>query len=260
MFRLFGISLADVGLRGAADLVQTALKLPGQQLVVTANPEILVYARRHPTYQKLLAGAGLVVPDGFGVILASYLFREPLARGRVTGVDLVELLIAESGAKGYSLFFIGSASNDILQKATLYFLKKYTKINIVGYEKGPIFSKNHSQFPMLDTDNDKLLASIREKKPDVILVGFGHPKQEEWLSYYLPQLPVKVGIGVGGAFDYFAGTLPRAPRFMSAIGFEWLWRLFMEPRRLKRILTAILIFPVLALSDCIKGLFHVEQA
>lgn len=258
MFQLFGINLADVSLRGAADLIQASLRLPGQQLVVTANPEILVYARRHPSYRSLLQGASLVLPDGMGVLLASYLSAHPLRKGRVRGVDLVDILVRESGTKAYSVFFIGSASNDILQKATLNFINKYSKINIVGCESGPRLGSN-SDFPISDPNNDKLLEIIREKKPDIILVGFGHPKQELWLSYYLPQLPVKVGIGVGGSFDYFAGVVSRAPRFMQSIGLEWLWRLLLEPWRIKRIFTALVIFPWLLLVDCFRRMFHMEQ-
>jgi N-acetylglucosaminyldiphosphoundecaprenol N-acetyl-beta-D-mannosaminyltransferase len=256
MYKAFGVTIADPGLRGAADLIQASLRLPQSQLVVTANPEILVYARRHPDYRTVLEQSGLVLPDGIGVVLASYLTKTPIVKGRVPGVDLVELLVSESGRNGYSLYFIG---NSDLQKATQYFSLKYSNIRISGYNTGPTFSADEG-LPLTSEVNDGLIADIILKKPDIILVGFGHPKQERWLNYYLPKLPVKVGIGVGGSFDYFSGRARRAPRLFRSLGLEWLWRLCVEPSRFLRILVATVVFPFYLLKDSILQMFHVEQS
>lgn len=259
MYKVFGISVADVGLRGAADLVQASLRLPGQQLVVTANPEILVYAHQARVYREILKHAGLVVPDGIGVVLASYLGLKPIRLGRVTGVELTELLVKESNLKNYSVYFVGG-DYDTLQKATHYLVDKYGKINISGYFVGPRLSPKDS-FPLAGDVNQALVDDILLKKPDIIFVGFGHPKQELWFNYYLPRLVgVKVGIGVGGAFDYFSGKICRAPNWLRMLGLEWLWRLLADPGRLSRILVAVLVFPALVLLDGIKNLFHVEQS
>lgn len=256
-FHIFGLTIADGGTTRALDTVQGFLRSGGKHLVVTANPEILVYARRHPAYRQVLRQAALIVPDGAGVVFASWLSGQPLIFGRVTGVELVEKLVSESTKRGFSIFLAG-ASNDVLQKATQYLAYKYGKINIVGYSEGPLFRAD-SKFPLNDSKNEELINKIRQASPDILLVGFGHPKQELWLSYYLPQLSVKVGIGVGGTFDYLSGVVARAPGLFQSLGLEWLWRLVNEPRRFKRIFTAVVVFPLILVIDLFKGLFHVEQ-
>ncbi len=247
-FTLFGLSVSNLGFAGTLGRIIGFAKGDGHHLVITANPEIMVYAHNHPEYRQILQGASLVVADGIGLVMASYLSSSPLTNGRVVGIDLVKELVKNSGEKGYSVFLVG-VDNEILQKATLNLSSSYSKINIVGYKQGPIFAKN-AQFPLSDLKNDELLVAINQAKPDILLVGFGHPKQELWLNYYLPQLPVKVGIGVGGSFDYLAGDIKRSPRVLQMIGLEWLWRLFSNPwLRLARIFTAVAVFPILFFVD-----------
>jgi N-acetylglucosaminyldiphosphoundecaprenol N-acetyl-beta-D-mannosaminyltransferase len=257
MFTLFGIKFADIGLNEALAKVQGFLQDSKKHLVVTANPEIMVYSHNHPEYKKILQNTDLVVIDGVGLVLVSYFSRNPLTKGRVTGVELVENLVKNSVSGEYTIFLTGE-TDSVLEKATLNFSSKYTKINIVGYKSGPIFSKD-DKFPLQNKDNDALLEEIKNKKPDILLVAFGHPKQDLWLNYYIPQLPIKIGIGVGGALDYFAGKAIIPPKVFRSLGLEWLWRLVLEPKRAKRIFTAVVIFPMLVLGDLIKKLFHVEQ-
>ena len=86
--------------------------------------------------------------------------------------------------------------------------------------------------------------------PQLLLVAFGHPKQESWIVQNLPNLPsVLIAIGVGGSFDYWSDTIKRAPRWMRWIGLEWLYRLFKEPKRFGRIMDAVFVFPLEAFKD-----------
>lgn len=255
--RIFGLTIQDIGLSRALETIQGFLRTGARHLVVTANPEILVYAKQHPGYHGALHQASLILPDGVGLVAVSWLIGQPILSGRVTGVDLAEQLVKLSTSGNFSVFLVGER-NEVLQKATQYFINKYEKVNIVSYVNGPIFTPD-STFPLTNETNDKLLQQIREKKPDLLLVGFGHPKQELWLSHYLPSLPVKVGIGIGGSFDYFAGAVARAPGAIRSLGLEWLWRLIIQPWRWKRITTAVVIFPCLAIFEALAGLFHVEQ-
>jgi len=96
----------------------------------------------------------------------------------------------------------------------------------------------------------QLLERIRAAAPTIVLVGLGAPKQERWIVRHAADFPsARVMMGVGGAFDMWAGRLPRAPGLLHRLGLEWAWRLALEPHRLRRITRATLVFPFLALTD-----------
>jgi len=257
MFRIFGLDIQDISLAEILLKIREAIAVNKQMLIVTANPEILVYSQKSKKYYEILKKA-ILLPDGIGIVLASLFGRHFIKNGRVRGVDLVQELVKNSANLGYSVYIIGTSSNDILQKATQNFSSTYGKINIIGYDSGPNFDKK-AEFPLNNVENDKLLTILQQLKPDVLLVAFGHPKQEFWLDYYLPQLPVKIGIGVGGTFDYLAGVVKSPPLMFKRLGLEWFWRLIIQPARIKRIFTAVIVFPCLFGGYLIKKLFHVEQ-
>jgi len=97
---------------------------------------------------------------------------------------------------------------------------------------------------------DEMIDAVLSAAPTIVLVGLGAPKQERWIARHADAFPsVRVMIGVGGAFDMWAGSRRRAPRAFRRLGLEWLWRLTLEPRRLPRIIRATVVFPVLAVFD-----------
>jgi len=118
--------------------------------------------------------------------------------------------------------------------------KKYLpKINIVGAEQGSDGEMSFDKW-----DNEVIVKHINSVKPDILFVALGHYKQEKWIFDNLKKLKtVKLAMGVGGAFDFYSGRAERAPEHIQSSGFEWLWRLFKEPHRYKRIFTAVIVFP-----------------
>src|SRR3989338_5352072 len=97
-----------------------------------------------------------------------------------------------------------------------------------------------------DWDNRVIIEHINAVKPEILFVALGHGRQEKWIYENFEKLPsVKLAMGVGGAFDFFAGRIRRAPKLLRSVGLEWLWRLILEPRRYGRILNAVLVFPYL---------------
>ncbi len=226
------------------------------RLVVTANPEILVMAYKNSQYRAVLQAAGLVLADGAGTVLASYFTGDPLSKGRVIGVDLVESLMAGHGAPGCSVFLLGKSA-DILQKATHNIMSKYGKSSVIGYEEAPQFV----DIAELDSNRQhiELISKINNTHPDILLVGFGHPKQELWLDKYLGQTGAKVGIGVGGSFDYISGVVKRPNLYIRKVGLEWAVRLFRQPIRYRRIINACIVFPCLFAKERLSALFHVEH-
>ena len=99
-----------------------------------------------------------------------------------------------------------------------------------------------------EEDAPTILAMIRTAAPHLLLVAFGAPAQDLWITKHLTEMPsVRVAVGVGGTFDFLAGRVKRAPAFMRSLGLEWLWRMIREPRRIGRIWRAVAVFPVLVL-------------
>lgn len=198
--------------------------LAATQRVVTLNPEMVMAARHDAKLRESIQHAALVTADGVGVIWAARLLGGGWL-ARVTGVDLVERLAALSAERGYRLFLLGGAEG-VAAEAARRLRARYPGVVIAGICVG---SPN-------DRDADAVLATIRQARPDALVVAFGVPAQEIWLTAHAEQLGVTVAIGVGGALDYIAGTVRRAPRWMRRAGLEWLFRLIRQPWRWRRML------------------------
>lgn len=216
-----------------------ALRRSSRNLVVTLNPEILMAARANPTLRSAIEDAALVVPDGVGLQLATrYLGLAPKAR--VPGIDLFSRLIAESVERHERVFLLGG-QRGVAVEAAENIRRKYPRVTIVGTDTEIRFWGGHL------TDK-KLCQRIRRAQPDLLFAGFGSPKQEIWLKQHVPHLPsVKIGMGIGGTLDVYAGRVRRAPVLFRRVGFEWTWRLLTQPWRIQRIFTATIRFSIAVL-------------
>lgn len=192
--------------------------------IVTLNPEMVMAARRDVTLRESIQSAALVTADGVGVVWAARL----LGGGqfaRVTGVDLVERLAELSAQHGYRLFLLGGAEG-VAAEAASRLRWRYPGLVIAGTYVGSPHER----------DAGATLSAIRQARADALVVAFGVPAQERWLAAHAGQLGATVAVGVGGALDYIAGTVPRAPRWMRRAGMEWLFRLIRQPWRWRRML------------------------
>jgi len=189
--------------------------------ITTPNPEILVYASTHPEYKVRLNTADIALPDGIGLLLGGYIMGKQLPE-RIAGVDFMEKLCLACREKPMSIGFLGGRGG-VAELAAERLKKKYPWITVVwvGEEWGT-------------SKNDALRYSNLEKPIDILFVAFGHPKQEKWIYENLDNLPVKAAMGVGGAFDYLSGKVVRAPKVVRLLGFEWLFRLIVQPWRWRR--------------------------
>lgn len=207
---VLGVKIDDVSLDQAVEIVKGWLDRPGQHQIVTPNPEIVVMAQKDPSLKNILNNADLAVPDGVGLKL----FTDIVCH--TPGVDLMEALIKLSTEKGFTVGFLGGREG-VANKTSECLSRKYPKLKVV-------FARSEGE--VLPTT-------------DLLFVAFGPPKQEKWIANNLPKLPVKVAMGVGGAFDYLSHLIPRAPKSVRTIGFEWLFRLIIQPWRLTRQLALI---------------------
>jgi len=201
--------------------------------IVTPNPEILVLANKAKEYKKILNKAGVAIPDGIGIVISGKIlgitFKE-----RITGVELLESLCLAVAKKPITVGFLGGGEG-IAEKTAECLVEKYPGLKVAFAHPDYNFYKNYNDYNGY-------------KRIDILFVAFGAPKQEMWMSEHLDKLPVRVAIGVGGAFDYISGKVPRAPRLVQKLGFEWLFRLIRQPWRIKRQL-ALLEFIFLVLRE-----------
>lgn len=191
--------------------------------VVTVGTEMAMAARKSRDLADLLNGATLLVPDTSGIVWASSVLGNPVPE-KVAGIDLLERLAEVSAKKGYGIFLLGGKPG-IAEKAAENLQERFPPLKVAGTHHG-YFQEN---------DNEAIISAIKATSPHILLAALGFPRQERWLEKNVRDLGV-VGIGVGGSFDVLAGTLRRAPHWMRRCHLEWLWRLFQEPSRWKRML------------------------
>lgn len=240
---ILGVLINKLSKTGVLGRIETFLADGKQHYIVTPNPEMVMAAEKDKEFLEILNKADLTVPDGFGLILASHYLRRPLEE-RVTGVDLMLDICRLAEQKKCSVFFLGG-DEGVAKKTTDTLQKKIPQLKIAGAESGGIINNQE-----LTISNQQLLEKINNTKPDILFVAFGAGKQEKWIVYNSKNLStVKIAMGVGGAFDFISGKIKRAPRSIQKIGLEWLWRLFMQPKRWKRILTATIKFSWLIIKN-----------
>lgn len=170
-----------------------------------------------------LTRADLVVPDGIGIVWA--LRRAGNKRQqRVTGVDLVETLLARMALAGLKIYLLGGKPG-VAVAAAAQLVKRWPQVQVVGC--------HHGYFA--DEASPGLIAEINQAGPALLLVGMGVPRQETWLAEHWSELSVPLGIGIGGLLDLWAGRTVRAPYFIRKIGLEWAFRVWKEPQRWKRL-------------------------
>jgi len=193
--------------------------------IVTADASMAVIARHDPELHAIVDGADLVTPDGAGIIIASRLLGVPV-RYKVSGVDLVAHLCALSAGKGYKIFFLGAAPG-VAAEAAAKAQARWPGTQIVGVCDGYFSSEQEPG----------VLAQIKDAAPDIVMVAFGIPKQEKWIARHKAALGAPVFMGIGGSFDVLSGRVKRAPVFMQRFGFEWLYRLIQNPKKISKVMT-----------------------
>jgi N-acetylglucosaminyldiphosphoundecaprenol N-acetyl-beta-D-mannosaminyltransferase len=209
------------------DVTNTLVKWAlGQQPhhVVTVNPEFVMIGQENKEFLQVLKSASLRIADGIGILWASYLLGKPITE-RVTGVDTVRSFTKEASKHGVRFFFLGAAPG-IAELAADSLRKEYPGLQIVGTYAGT---------PKVE-DEEEICERIKSVHPQVLFVAYGAPIQDLWIARTAHKLKIPVAIGVGGTFDFLAGTAIRAPRWMRRSGLEWLFRLIQEPRRWRRML------------------------
>jgi N-acetylglucosaminyldiphosphoundecaprenol N-acetyl-beta-D-mannosaminyltransferase len=220
---VLGIPFHNVTMDETVTLIEEQIREGGFHQVATANVDCLKNAIHDQRLRDTLCSCDMIVPDGMPVVWMSRLIGTPL-KERVSGVDLVERLAEVSARRGYGIFLLGASENHS-QRAAKVLQQRFPELRIVG-------RYSPEAQPLEKMDHEEILRRIEEAEPEILLVAFGNPKQEEWLAMHRDRLKVPVCIGVGGTLDMLSGTMHRAPVWMQRNGLEWLHRTWQEPRRL----------------------------
>jgi N-acetylglucosaminyldiphosphoundecaprenol N-acetyl-beta-D-mannosaminyltransferase len=223
--RILGLPIAAITYAEWLDLIG-AWVAEGSKArhVCTVNPEFMMVAQRDANFRHILSRADLCVADGVGLLWAARHLGKPLPE-RVTGSDGVPIIAARAAQAGWRLFFLGAAPG-VAERAADVLREKHPGLLIVGAYSGS---------PRPD-EEAALVEQVNASGADILFVAYGAPEQDKWIARNLPRLRVKMAMGVGGAFDFIAGVLPRAPLWMQRLGLEWLFRLYLQPWRLRRMM------------------------
>ena len=220
---VLGLPLDHVTLDQAVSRIEQMIVEQGTHQVATANLDFWIKSNADSHLHRIIAGCDLVVADGMPLVWASRLLGAPLPE-RVTGIDIVPRLMELSSTRGYRIFLLGGGPR-VAERTRALFETRFPGVQICGTFSPPVSE-------LKNMDHSEIIDKVRAAQPDILLVGFGNPKQEKWIWMHRRQMGVPVCIGIGGSMDLLVGDRKRAPRWMQLSGLEWLGRLSQEPTRL----------------------------
>lgn len=254
IYPVLGVKVDDITREGATLKLGELMELKSPSIICTPNVEFIVNAQTDEVLKKILNDESkLNLADGYGVLwsakylslklpkqkwlkiplavitwIFSLIFlplfvrlkKEPLSE-KISGSDFIWDIAKFAAKNNHKLFLLGAAPTIAERTA----LKLQT--DILGLRVGGVHSGRAEEY-------ESIIEAINKSRADILLVAFGAPKQEKWLSTHLKKTCCKIGIGLGGSFDFIAGIQTRAPRWVQNIGFEWLYRLAKDPGRIKR--------------------------
>ena len=238
--KLFNIEIDALSMRQTLDIVEDAVANDKHIHHTVVNAGKIVLMQEDKELEKSVNEADLINADGQAVVWASKMLGSPLPE-RVSGIDLMEKLVKRSFEKGYRCYFLGAEEDVVSNLITLY-KKKYSNNVIAGYRNG-YFKKS---------DEKSIAKVISQSNANILFVAITSPKKEIFLNTYKKELKnINFIMGVGGSFDVIAGKVNRAPKWMQDFGFEWLYRVIQEPRRMfMRYLVGNTKFIYLVLKEC----------
>lgn len=207
----------------------------------------LMAAREEPNLSALHETADLVVPDGMPLVWIGRLRGHGETISKVSGADLVDEVCAASVACGNSHYFFGGKPG-VASSMARRLTQRHPGLKVVGTFSPPMREITAAYHP--DSEALSEMEAIKVLNPDFVWVGISSPKQEYWIAQATSIVGRGVFFGVGAAFDFHAGTVKRAPKWMQSNGLEWLYRLASEPRRLwRRYLVSAPLFVWLSIGD-----------
>lgn len=223
---VLGVGISTINLGMALEIINRWIKNQERKYICVTNAHGILECQRDKNLQMIFNDSGLTTPDGMSLVwILNFLGYRNVSR--VYGPDLMEGVCQSSSENGNIRHFLYGGTEGVPEKLSKSLSKKYPNINFIGSYSPPFR-------PLTPDEDEEIIREINELSPDIIWVGLSTPKQEQWMSTHVNRLNAKVLIGVGAAFDFLSGTKKQAPKWIQRSGFEWLFRLLLEPKRLWR--------------------------
>jgi N-acetylglucosaminyldiphosphoundecaprenol N-acetyl-beta-D-mannosaminyltransferase len=220
--RILGVKVTPLTVDELHAYIGQTIAAKARHLVLNVNVHCLNLAFRIPWLKDFLNSAPVVFCDGAGVMWAARLQGKTIPE-RITYADWMWQLAAYCESRGHSLYFLGARAG-VAEKAAAKLRARYPGLIIKGCRDG--------FFPLEGPDNEAVVAGVNASGADILVLGLGMPRQEEWLRRNWGRLNPAVALTGGACFDFVSGEVPRCPRFMADHSLEWLYRLWVEPRRM----------------------------
>ena len=203
--------------------INQILSFNQQSVINTINAYSFVIAEKNKQFKKALQSSDVLLPDGFPIVLAARILKKQKIQ-KIAGADIHNQLLKTANKRNKKVFYLGS-SPKTLKKIEFRLRKEYPNIKLGCYS--PPYKQKFSS-----EDNNQIIKSINSFEPDMVFVGMTAPKQEIWVNNHKNELNAKIICCIGAVFDFYAGTVKRAPNWMIKIKLEWFYRLIKEPKRM----------------------------
>lgn len=245
--KILGVEIDNITIDEAGQITKNLIENSNKscEVIVAPNVEFIMAAQKDKEFFDILNSAKLATPDSVGVEIAAKLQKKPL-KERIPGQAYFRKVLEVGEKEGWTFYLLGG-KGDTVNRAIENIKNIYPNLQIVGSHEG--FFDNDSE--------EDVIKEINNLQPNVLFVAMGAPAQEKWIYNHKNELKVDVAAGQGGTFDYEAGNIRRAPKWIQKIGIEWLWRLILQPSRIGRmIVLPIYLIKIIFTKDMTKGNFE----
>ncbi len=220
---IFDIHFDNLKMKEILSLIQSSIETNIKRRIYFVNADCLNKTFENKEYKDVLKNADIILPDGSGINMACNILKKPLIEN-LNGTDMLPLICNISSSNNYRIFLLG-AKEGVANKMKEELEEKYPNIKIVGTHHG-FLENNGSELEVLE--------KINALKTDILFVAMGAPSQELFIEKYKDIINAKITLGVGGLFDFYSTNIKRAPLYIRELGFEWIYRMIQEPKRMWR--------------------------
>lgn len=256
MLEKINILKLDINRNKLDEIVESSIALVRKGIkhyICVPNSYLTVIANERPEILRIINNSEFTIPDGMPLIWYSKTFKKSL-HARISGSDLFYQYCRKMNETKMSCFLFGGRDENVVQKVIRKIKRDFSNIEIAGYFAPPFLEEFKGEI------KEKVLAIINDKKPDVVWVGLSAPKQEKWIYDNIEELNIGMACGVGAVFDFYSKSIKRAPKWIQKTGFEWLFRIFVEPKRLfKKYFVYNTKFILLILKDIFRRIFKLRS-